>query len=869
MAVLHDATQVSAVTSVCMFLKMQGLPMTIDRLLARFSIQTKVVVFIIPLIAGMAGLAAINLYTGSMLGGRLTGTSASIETLSGFKDAYAGMTNFLRDQNEEKRAAVMQSLDDQLQRMEKVLALAETTAESDALTGSRTLAEELRGDVDDLWALHAEETGIRTSINETLGEIVAIRDRLNTTIDTVSEELAAAEDETKSMLRAADQLGDGAQSVVKISTEISGAATPEDAFAAADALKREIRKMAKDLPKAIPDTKPVVKSLIADNMAGLVATMKAGAVGPAGMVELQKFANALRPTGIMLQGLASQVARDATVKFGELDEQILKGQHIVADSREFLARLAAVELAIVQFAGQPTEANGEAVAARLSQVGHSIQTIAFADGGDIILEAIGQQWNGKSVSIPTMVRDLIASNEARTTLFSDASARIDQAWNGVLAFTSSQQNGAEAVKDRANGITLSAAAIGGIFGLVAAIMLVSALKGPIRRLVRAMGDVASGNLDVEVTDNARADEIGEMARALDVFKMNAIDKIRIEGEGEEAREMAARQREQSDAEKAEAEAQLRFAVQSLGAALCDLADGNLVATIDTPFSGELDSLRLDFNESIETMRDALSHIRDNAGSISSNSAQMRAAADDLARRTEQQAASLEETAAAVDEISATVRTASGRASDTDKLAGDTANDARASGEIVARAVDAMSRIEDASGKINKIIGVIDEIAFQTNLLALNAGVEAARAGEAGRGFAVVAQEVRELAGRSATAAKEIKQLIAASGEEVRSGVSLVGETGEAITRIIARIEEISGHVGAMATASREQATGLAEVNTAVNQMDQMTQQNAAMVEETNAASHTLAQEAAELTALVARFRLDFEDAHRAEHSQAA
>ena len=843
--------------------------MIIDRLLARFSIQTKVVVFIVPLIAGMAGLAAINLYTGNLLGERLTGTSASIETLSGFKEAYAGMTNFLHDQNEEKRAAVMQSLDSQLQRLEGILELAETDQESATIARSRELAEALRSDVDALWTLHGEETEIRAAITDTMNEIDELRGRITATIASVSEETAAAEDETKSKLRAADQLGNGAQAVVKISGDISGAATPEEAFAAADDLKRVIRKMAKELPKVIPADKPALKSLLSDNLKGLLDTMKTGVINEAGMIELQKYANALRPTGIMLQGLASQVARDATLKFGEFDEQILRGRTIVSDSRDFLAALAALELSLVEFSGNPNEANGETVAAKLGGIAYSIQTISFSEGGEVVLEAIGQKWNGKSVTIPQIVRDLISKEQAIATLFMDASQRIDQAWSSVVDFTSSQQNGAEAVKDRASGITLSAALAGGAFGLVAAFMLIAALKGPIRRLVRAMGDVASGDLDVDVTDSARADEIGEMARALDVFKMNAIDKIRIEGESEKERELAARARQQSDAEKAEADAQVRFAVEQLGAALRDLAQGNLVSAIDTPFTGELDSLRLDFNESVETMRDALSHIRDNARSINSNSDQMRAAADDLARRTEQQAASLEQTAAAVDQISATVRTASGRASDTDKLAGETASDARASGQIVARAVDAMSRIEDASGKIDRIIGVIDEIAFQTNLLALNAGVEAARAGEAGKGFAVVAQEVRELAQRSASAAKEIKELIAASGEEVRSGVSLVGETGEAITRIIARIEEISEHVGAMATASREQSTGLGEVNAAVNQMDQMTQQNAAMVEQTNASSHTLAQEAAELTALVAKFRLDLEDERRAEHSRAA
>ena len=173
-----------------------------------------------------------------------------------------------------------------------------------------------------------------------------------------------------------------------------------------------------------------------------------------------------------------------------------------------------------------------------------------------------------------------------------------------------------------------------------------------------------------------------------------------------------------------------------------------------------------------------------------------------------------------------------------------------------RAVVAMQGNENSSGEIANIIGVIDEIAFQTNLLALNAGVEAARAGDAGKGFAVVAQEVRELAQRSANAAKEIKALILASGEQVRSGVSLVGETGAALQVIVKEVQEISGHVNAIVLAAREQSIGLQEINTAVNTMDQGTQQNAAMVEEQTAASHGLAAEAAALSTLLGQFRLE-------------
>jgi methyl-accepting chemotaxis protein len=221
-------------------------------------------------------------------------------------------------------------------------------------------------------------------------------------------------------------------------------------------------------------------------------------------------------------------------------------------------------------------------------------------------------------------------------------------------------------------------------------------------------------------------------------------------------------------------------------------------------------------------------------------------ADDLAKRTEQQAASLEETAAALDEITANVSNSSKRAEEARTVTIKANESARHSGIVVANAVDAMGKIERSSSQISSIISVIDEIAFQTNLLALNAGVEAARAGEAGKGFAVVAQEVRELAQRSAKAAKEIKDLIRNSSVDVESGVKLVSETGDILKTIEGYIVTINQHMDSIATSAREQAVGLSEVNTAVNQMDQVTQQNAAMVEEANAAGATLASEAARL-----------------------
>ncbi|ARM90283.1 methyl-accepting chemotaxis protein [Rhizobium sp. CIAT894] len=297
------------------------------------------------------------------------------------------------------------------------------------------------------------------------------------------------------------------------------------------------------------------------------------------------------------------------------------------------------------------------------------------------------------------------------------------------------------------------------------------------------------------------------------------------------------------------------AISQLGGALRHLSEGDLTRTVDTPFVPSMEQLRHDFNTTISGLAKTMKTIGENAGAIAAGSREIGASADSFSTRTEQQAASIEETAAALEEITTTVNDSSRRADEAGRLVGMTRQGAEQSGVVVRNAVVAMDQIEQSSREITNIIGVIDEIAFQTNLLALNAGVEAARAGEAGKGFAVVAQEVRELAQRSAKAAKEIKALINTSSDLVKNGVGLVGQTGKALEEIVAQVGDIDGNISAIVEASREQATGLKEINQAVNTLDQATQQNAAMVEESTAASHSLAREAETLRELLARFRL--------------
>jgi methyl-accepting chemotaxis protein len=405
-------------------------------------------------------------------------------------------------------------------------------------------------------------------------------------------------------------------------------------------------------------------------------------------------------------------------------------------------------------------------------------------------------------------------------------------------------------------LALIALGIAAVLSVVAAIFTARSITGPLSKLQESLQAMADGKLEGDHKLEARGDEIGMLARAVAALRNAISARAERDADVEAKRAVEERQRlEQDAAERSKLSGQTDQAVQQLAGALQALAGGDLTRQIDIPFIPSLDTLRIDYNAAVLRLQEAMQKVAENARAIAAGAQEIRSASDDLAKRTEQQAASVEETAAALEEITTTVADSSNRAQEAGNLVRMTKENAEHSGRVVRDAVDAMGKIDSSAVEIGNIIGVIDEIAFQTNLLALNAGVEAARAGEAGKGFAVVAQEVRELAQRSAKAAKEIKELIHTSNDHVKSGVALVGETGKALEQIVVQVQQVNGNVEAIVEASKEQATGLKEINTAVNTMDQGTQQNAAMVEEATAAAHSLAHEADALFQLLSQFHI--------------
>jgi len=400
----------------------------------------------------------------------------------------------------------------------------------------------------------------------------------------------------------------------------------------------------------------------------------------------------------------------------------------------------------------------------------------------------------------------------------------------------------------------------GVLAVMAAAtwVITKPLFSPLARLARVTRDVADGNLDVEIGSQTRGDEIGTMAKALARFKQSLIDSRELEAASSEMRVLAEQDRQKHMAER-EAEAEtLQEVVRLIDDGLHQLANGNLAYQVETRFPAELEGLRINFNNALTALRETMTAIGGNSTAMRAGSEEMRTGADELAERTERQAASISETATAIDAITQSVRIQIERAEQAERIARDAKRETVASGQIMEETIAAMEAIQASSRQINSIIAVIDSIAFQTNLLALNAGVEAARAGEAGKGFAVVAMEVRELAQRSSGAAKEISSLLQKSTHEVETGVSLVERAGAALTGIGGHVEAINGRISEIMQATSEEADTLRQINVAVSELDVMTQQNATMVEETTAAIHRLAGEAAEMDVQLANFQLTHE-----------
>ncbi|MBB4187550.1 methyl-accepting chemotaxis protein [Sinorhizobium terangae] len=826
----------------------------IDRLLQRLRIVTKVLLFVVPLVALIAGIGLVGFFTARTLNGHMTVTRETINNLSDFQALRSALQAFADKPSEETRDILAKEVGEQEEGVRTLEALLARDADKAQIASVVALGGQMRSQTDKLWAVKVEQDAVTTSLEAALADMTEKGNSAYKQIDIIRSESGEKEAFAKALLFDAAAYQGVAERIKKFRLPVTMAVNP-------DAKIDQANKLLPHLLKQIGEAEKIASEKVQKPIGELKEqALKIQAI-LAGAEDNEAKKNALVPILSKLSKYEADFAKEAVKnsdtaakRFVGMDGEIstlktlislmsdtFKGldntrfhiselhRSLDAESRDLvIADISAVREA----AGKLSELGGKNAALRDLPVklGPSLDNI---DKGTAALIDVGGRWQA-------------AKSEA-ATLVADASRTLE-------GFVSSAQEAGKQDSQRSATVSIIAMVAGTLLAIIGGLMLVETLRGPLKRVTETMTRLANGDLEVAIEGRNRGDEIGDMVRSVAVFRDNALENVRLEREAEAARTLSAEEEARRSQERARIEAEQMQALNALSDVLAELAAGNLEEGMAEDLPADYVIMARTYNNAVEALRATLTDVRLVAEEISGGTSNLSASADDLARRTEQQAAALEESSRALRQLTELVRSTAESARRTTVSVDETNNYAQHSGQVVAKAIDAMAEINRSSEKIGTIIGVIDEIAFQTNLLALNAGVEAARAGEAGRGFAVVAQEVRELAQRCAGAAREIKGLISASSAQVRSGVALVQETGEALTVINGHIATIHQLVSNIEASAAEQYTGLSEVNSAVHEVELITQQNAAMVEENTAEIHGLRRQVEVLNEKIERFK---------------
>ncbi|MGN7733473.1 methyl-accepting chemotaxis protein [Hyphomicrobiales bacterium] len=826
----------------------------IDRLLQRLRIVTKVLLFVVPLVALIAGIGLIGFFTARTLNGHMTVTRETINNLSDFQALRSALQAFADAPSEETRAALASQIDEQeigVKTLDSLLTRGEDKAE---IASVLTLGEAMRSQTDKLWVTKLERDQVTASLETALADMTEQGNSAYKQIDIIRKESGEKEAFAKALLFDAAAYQGLAERIKKFRLPVTMAVNP-------DAKIDQAGKLLPHLVKQIDEAEKIASEKVQAPIADVKEqALKVQAI-LAGAEDSEAKKNALVPILSKFSKYEADFAKEAAKnsdtaakRFVGMDAEISQLKTLIALMGDTFKGLDSTRLHISELHRKLDAAGREPVMADIQAVRETAGKLGELGGKNAALRDLPAKLGPSLGNIDKDTAALIDVGGRWQAAKAEASALVATASTTLESFVSSAQEAGKVDSQRSADVSIVAMIAGTLLAIIGGLMLVETLRGPLKRVTETMTRLAGGDLDVAIEGRNRGDEIGDMVRSVAVFRDNALENVRLGREAEAARALSAEEEARRAAERARVEAEQMQALNALSDVLAALADGNLEEGMAEDLPADYVIMARTYNNAVEALRATLADVRVVTGEITGGTGNLASSADDLARRTEQQAAALEESSRALRQLTEIVRTTAESARKTTVSVGETNSYAKHSGQVVAKAIDAMAEINRSSEKISTIIGVIDEIAFQTNLLALNAGVEAARAGEAGRGFAVVAQEVRELAQRCAGAAREIKGLISESSAQVRSGVALVQETGDALTVINSHITTIHDLVSNIEASAADQYTGLNEVNSAVHEVELITQQNAAMVEENTAEIHGLRRQVEALNEKIERFR---------------
>jgi len=636
-----------------------------DRLLSRFSIRIKVLVLVLPFVLSISAVGLVGILASGYLQDRMTMAASATTSLRGFKDVYAAMIAFLEKADDQSRADVATKLD--AQRTVLDAARQRITDAEDGrsqLDSAYQALSSVRSRMDALWAIHLREQGLETSLQDAANTITASQAALQEAAAGYEKSVRSAEGDAREHLRDANKILAATGLVATIKTGFEHRASDQDGLKALVAAMDELKMRQKLMTVALPkDAKSAGKAF-----ATQLKTLKT-ALGKASANDLSTVTTGLAALSALTDPLdraATDRMKDVAATFAELDGQLAKADLVMQDTRHLVEAAYLARIAFSSFMLDRSEAKRAALAEQVDLCRKAMFALD-ATAGDL---GFSKQQSQKLIPALALIdkdsAQLVSTSAERRTHFADAAENIDAVGRSLSGFADVQKTAAARQGATANSLSFGAGAVGVLIAILSGLALVHTLRGPIARITLAMRKVADGALDTEIEARDRGDEIGEMARALDVFKSNAQMKRVLEIQSAEDGLRAEAQRQAHEADKLRRDAEIAEAVNALAAGLEALAKGRLNIMLDRPFAAELDPLRMDFNTAVTGLRGALLEIRASSHQVQENSRQMTDGAKALAVRTEQQAASLEETAAAVDEIHATIRSAADQAALADR-----------------------------------------------------------------------------------------------------------------------------------------------------------------------------------------------------------